>query len=283
MNDDELHSATGAYALHALPDDERRAFEEHLASCEACAREVAELQVSAARLAQPVAVVPPSSLWRRVQERIAVTPQAPYAPRTPSTAQVTQVPGVPSSAAVAAARQDLPVSPAAEEHRPAEGARSVGPRLLRLALAACMALVVALGGVAAWQYQAAERARSQLAVAEDRYAGVSDVLAASDVELHTQQLANGGTGTIAVSRSQDAAVFFATGVPALPVGQTYALWFDEDGTYRPAGLVGRSGAQDMQMLNGPVAGATAVGITVEPAGGSSQPTTPPLGTINIPV
>ncbi|MFI2453931.1 anti-sigma factor domain-containing protein [Streptomyces sp. NPDC019539] len=266
-NGDELHSGTGAYVLHALPEDERRAFEEHLAACAACAREVAELSESAARLAQPVTAVPPEHLRRRVQERIAVTPQAPYAQRVPREHPEAEVPHARS---------------AAGEPAPPRSRRSPVPRILQLALAACTALAVAFGGVAAWQYQAAEQARSQLHSAEERYAGVADVLAAPDVELHTQQLADGGTGTIAVSRSQDAAVFFATGVPPLPVGQTYALWFSEDGSYRPAGLVSGAEAQDMQMLYGPVSGATAVGITIEPVGGSAQPSGPPLGLIDIP-
>ncbi|MEU6705862.1 anti-sigma factor [Streptomyces wuyuanensis] len=266
-NGDELHADAGAYVLHALPEDERRAFEEHLASCASCAREVAALSDSAARLAQPVTAEPPDHLRRRVLERIAVTPQAPYAPRVPRERPEAEVPHA---------------RPAAGEPVPAPAPRSPVPRILQLALAACTALAVAFGGVAVWQYQAAEQARSQLHWAEDRYAGVADVLAAPDVELHTQQLADGGTGTIAVSRSQDAAVFFATGVPPLPVGQTYALWFTEDGSYRPAGLVSGAEAQDMQMLNGPVSGATAVGITIEPVGGSSQPTGPPLGLIDIP-
>ncbi|MCZ7457260.1 anti-sigma factor [Streptomyces sp. WMMC940] len=267
-NGDELHSAAGAYVLHALPEDERRAFEDHLASCAVCAREIADLSDSAARLAQPVTAEPPEHLRRRVLERIAVTPQAPYAPRVPREQPEEEVPQARA---------------AAGEPAPFGTGRSPVPRILQLALAACAALAVAFGGVAAWQYQAAEQARSQLHWAEERYAGVADVLAAPDVELHTQQLADGGTGTVAVSRSQDAAVFFATGVPPLPVGQTYALWFSEDGSYRPAGLVSGAEAQDMQMLNGPVSGATAVGITIEPVGGSLQPTSPPLGMIDIPV
>ncbi|MFB6625363.1 anti-sigma factor domain-containing protein, partial [Streptomyces sp. NPDC056374] len=36
-----------------------------------------------------------------------------------------------------------------------------------------------------------------------------------------------------------------------------------------------------QVLDGPLGNAVAVGITVEPAGGSEQPTTEPLGIIPI--
>ena len=50
MSTAELHTLTGAYALHALPEDERVAFERHLGACEACAQEVRELSATAARL-----------------------------------------------------------------------------------------------------------------------------------------------------------------------------------------------------------------------------------------
>ena len=43
MDTDSIHDLSAAYALDALDDDERRAFEEHLAGCERCREEVAAL------------------------------------------------------------------------------------------------------------------------------------------------------------------------------------------------------------------------------------------------
>lgn len=40
--------------------------------------------------------------------------------------------------------------------------------------------------------------------------------------------------------------------------------------------------QEIRMPDGPVAEATAVGITVRPVGGSSQPATEPVGLIDMP-
>ena len=48
--------AVGAYLLDVLPQDERAAFEAHLAECEVCRHDVAELQVAADAL--PVSVPP---------------------------------------------------------------------------------------------------------------------------------------------------------------------------------------------------------------------------------
>ena len=57
----------GSYVLRALPDDEHERFEAHLATCEECQREVADLQVAADTL--PLAAVqvgPPPELRDRI-------------------------------------------------------------------------------------------------------------------------------------------------------------------------------------------------------------------------
>ena len=57
----------GSYVLRAMPDDEHERFEAHLATCEECRREVADLQVAADTL--PLAAVqvgPPPELRDRI-------------------------------------------------------------------------------------------------------------------------------------------------------------------------------------------------------------------------
>ncbi|MBF8190545.1 anti-sigma factor, partial [Nonomuraea sp. K274] len=61
MND-ELHTLSGAYAVHALPYAERVLFEEHLLACRGCGDEVWRLREAAARLAESVAEPPPALL-----------------------------------------------------------------------------------------------------------------------------------------------------------------------------------------------------------------------------
>ena len=57
----------GSYVLRALPDDEHERFEAHLATCEDCRREVAELQVAADTLPlAAVQVAPPPELRDRI-------------------------------------------------------------------------------------------------------------------------------------------------------------------------------------------------------------------------
>ncbi|MER5460487.1 hypothetical protein ABT010_07290 [Streptomyces sp. NPDC002668] len=50
----------------------------------------------------------------------------------------------------------------------------------------------------------------------------------------------------------------------------------------PAGLLSPDAGRQLALLEGPVAEAKAVAFTVEPAGGSPQPTTVPLGSVGLP-
>jgi anti-sigma factor RsiW len=67
----EPHVLTGAYAAHALSDVERAAFQRHLETCPACAREVRELRATLARLGSATATAPPAGLWDRVRVEAA--------------------------------------------------------------------------------------------------------------------------------------------------------------------------------------------------------------------
>lgn len=78
---DDLHHLAAAYALNALDDAERQAFENHYPSCEICAQEVVEFQETAALLADAEAVAPPAGLDARVMAEIARTRQV--SPRVP--------------------------------------------------------------------------------------------------------------------------------------------------------------------------------------------------------
>jgi anti-sigma-K factor RskA len=51
MTNDDLHDLTAAYALDALDEDDRRAFEEHLGDCDDCRTELASLGETVGALA----------------------------------------------------------------------------------------------------------------------------------------------------------------------------------------------------------------------------------------
>ncbi|WP_406393160.1 anti-sigma factor domain-containing protein [Streptomyces sp. NBC_00887] len=261
MSHVDPHESSGAYALHALTEDERLDFERHLEWCESCSREVAELQATVALLGRATAVTPPAALREEVLRKVADTPQ-----ETRETPGPHEVPGP----------QEVPLPQA-------DGtARSQARQLPRLALAASVVAVLAAVGVATWQYREAEDARAATQRAQERQDSVARVLTAPDVQVETQELRGGGTATVAVSRSEDAATLAVSGLPQLPADKVYEAWFVEDGTPVPAGLLSRNPGRQLSLLEGSVDDATAVALSVEPAGGSPQPTTVPFGSVDLP-
>ncbi|QKW10465.1 anti-sigma factor [Streptomyces sp. NA04227] len=249
MSTADLHTLTGAYALHALDDDEYAAFERHLADCEACAQEVRELRATAGRLGMAVSLVPPPAMRERVLDAATKVRQAP-----PVTVGVQ-----PSALRVAR-----------------------GQRLLRYALAASLAAAASLGGVAVWQYDRAEEAQNESARARDDAQSVAAVLGAPDATARSARLAGGAGVTVVVSRERDRAVFAADGLPRPEGGRVYQLWFDDGGRMRPAGLLDANGNARPVLMDGRIGSATGMGITVEPAGGSPQPTSRPVAVMQLP-
>ncbi|MEU7064656.1 anti-sigma factor [Streptomyces sp. NPDC046161] len=142
-------------------------------------------------------------------------------------------------------------------------------RALPLALAACLAGATALGAATLWQREQAREA--DRAVHDLRE--LTGVLTAPDARTVTGRSVSGARAAVVVSAARDRAAFLGAGLPAAPDGKTYQLWFADDGVMRPAGLVDGGGAT---LMSGPVGRATAVGLTLEPAGGSAQPTSRPL-------
>lgn len=255
MSDAGLHTLTGAYALHALPGSERRAFERHLGDCGACALEVRELSETATRLGLAVSAAPPRELRERVLREIATV------------------------------RQEPP--PGGRRTRTGPADRVGAGRIRRwpaFALAASLAAAAGLGGVAAWQNQEARDARQEARAAQERSERLAQVLAAPDARSRSGTMRNGARGTVVVSESQDRAVFLASGLAEPPSGKVYQLWFDDDGTMRPAGLMPTKGNASTYaaLLDGPVDDATGMGVTVEPTGGSTRPTSAPLALMPLP-
>ncbi|RAG87333.1 anti-sigma factor [Streptacidiphilus pinicola] len=269
MTGADLHTLAGAYALGALDDAERDAFERHLADCESCAVEVAEFRATGARLALAASLTPPPELKRQVLAHIAeIRQDAPEVEPVPS-AEAEAGAGAGAGAGVEAG---LPASRVRTESSRAR-------RAARFALAASVAAAVGLGGVAVWQYDRAQNAHHQAQQAQADAARIAAVLAAPDAHAVVGAVggpAQGARATVVSSHSQDRAVFLTAGLPELPHGQTYQLWFDDAGVMRPAGLVAPGATDQTVLLRGPIARASGMGITVEPAGGSLHPTSAPI-------
>ncbi|MFJ5829115.1 anti-sigma factor domain-containing protein [Streptomyces sp. NPDC093089] len=242
----DAHTLAAPYALGALDPGERAAFEDHLRTCEACRQEAAEFEATAARLAAAVSQVPPAAAKAQVMAAIDGVRQLP--PRVPT-----------------------PVAPPALRE-------VLRRRALPLALAAVVAAAV-LGGVAVWQTQNVQELEQQARQAQQELDAVGSVLAAPDAQTVHGKAANGALTTVVSSEQQNKAVFTAANLPAPGTGKTYQLWLDHDGTMSPAGLIDHDGTV---VLTGNPADAGAVGLTLEPTGGSPQPTTTPLMLMALP-
>jgi anti-sigma-K factor RskA len=240
----ELHLLSGSYALDALTDDERSDFEKHLARCSSCAEEVRGLRETAARLAMATAVTPPPEMRARVLAAAPRTRQLPPPGRNPL--------------AMAGGRSRL-------RRRPLSRA---GLTAGVLTLAAAVAFLVVTQFSTNQQLQQARASNSAIAA----------VLAAPDARIEALPAAKGGTATAVMSLREQEAVVTTAGLPALPGTRVYQLWvMTSAGAARSAGLLTiTSSGSTAPALAGGVLPGDRLGITVEPAGGTPQPTTTPV-------
>src|SRR6202034_772699 len=87
----------------------------------------------------------------------------------------------------------------------------------------------------------------------------------------------GGTATVVFSRASHKMIFTTAGLPPLPASKVYELWLLTPGSARAAGLLpSPSGGRSAPLLASGLAAGDKAGVTVEPAGGTSQPTTTPI-------
>lgn len=236
----DIHSLSGAFALDAVDDIERAAFERHMRECPSCALEVLELRETVSRLSDSVAAEPPPGLRDSVLSAVSRTPQAP--------------PGRPVSS-----------SPSS-----VQGWR-------RFAAAAVAAGVVAAGiGVGTWTVadRNVDEARRATAAADARAEQVERVLSAADARLFKGTATAGGTVNVTVSRSLDAAVAALEGLPDPGEGRIYQLWMIPEGeasvVARSVGEVPSATAPTAHLVR--VGDANRFGVTIEPEGGSLHPT-----------
>lgn len=248
---DDVHALVGAYAVDALDTDERARFEAHLAQCADCREEVASLQETAAMLGTDD-VAPPVALRDQVLSGISmIRPLPPLGDETPGGAPVDL-----------ATRRRRP--------RPFSGSR------LTLLVAASVVLLAAVGGLLLrpWTDDTTGGAGSDLTAAER-------VLAADDATTLEKKFPDGSQAILTVSRSEAGAVIRTVDMAHAPEGKDYQLWFlTPAGEFQSAGLMPDI-SDATKLLDGDASRATGVGITVEPDGGSPQPTTDPIAVFNL--
>ena len=110
-------------------------------------------------------------------------------------------------------------------------------------------------------------------------AEIAELLSAPDALVASAATSAGGTATVVASWRAAAMVFTSVGLPVLPPTSVYELWFIGSAGVRPAGLVPSpdpDGLASVLVLASGLSPDDAVGVTVEPAGGTTAPTTTPI-------
>jgi anti-sigma-K factor RskA len=154
----------------------------------------------------------------------------------------------------------------ARQERPAQSVVVLRPkralRLTAIAAAAAVAAAIGLGVWAASLSSSLDAERSALA----EQARAAAILA-DDESTRTPM---GERGELVRSPEGDA-VMVVRNLPAAPEGQTYEAWVIDSGGPVPAGLF-EGGGQEIVLLEERVAEGSMVAVTLEPRGGSQQPT-----------
>jgi anti-sigma-K factor RskA len=239
-----LHDLADAYALDALDDADRERFERHLRTCPACADDVRRYTEVATALAMAVAAEPPPALRERVLAAATVTRQAP--------------------------------PPVLAPRRRAAATRS--PWMPRLAIGLAAAGVAAAAVLAVVQVSTQDRLNTVRAQNE----AIAALLAAPDARFTSARSTVGGTAAVVLSASERKLVFISSGLPSLPASEVYQLWLIGPVKARSAGLLSQANGKTSPVLAAGVALDDKVGVTVEPAGGTSSPTTTPILAMTLP-
>lgn len=259
MTHEELRELAGAYTIDALPEEERRAVEAHLAGCSACVAEIGSYAAVVELLARDVAPqVPPAALRERILKQVPRSQDTkgagPHQVRPPRSV-------VPAwfLAAAAAAFVAVGLYAVALNSRMADLQRDYRDAIVRAEAAAADA--------ERWRLRAAAVPRT------------TDVLASSDVvkiDLAGQPPASGARARAFWSRSRGL-VFAAAGLPPPVSGKVYQVWMvTRDGAIS-AGLLVVDGQGSYSLLartDPEVAPPVAIAVTLEPAGGVPSPTGP---------
>lgn len=240
-----------AHALDAVDDDERAAYERALDASPELRDEAdryAEAAAQLAALAEPVE--PPPALKQRLMSRLDELPQ--------------QSTDAPASAAPAPEPAPQPAPGPAERAARRRWFQRPGA-ILAGAAAAILLIAGAIVGVN-WPGPNGWGAQREMAA----------IASAPDVQSTTHEVAGGGEVTLFWSADEGRSAVVVEGLPDVGADETYELWYIDDSGAASAGTFDVRGEETWRVLDGQFAPGVAVGVTVEPAGGSPQPTTEPI-------
>jgi anti-sigma-K factor RskA len=274
----------GAYALHALGAEDAADYEAHLGASEQARIEAAELSDTAVALGLAVAPVQPSAgLKASLMARLAATPQ--LAP-LPAAQQVQAQVQAQATDAPAPHTEPAPIPTAPERTAPertAPGRTAPGrtaadrarlrwfQRPVGILAAAAAAVVLFAGGTFVGQSLESDQFE------QDQAAGLVQITAAADTQRASATTADGQEATLIWSEERGLSALLVDDLPALSADQDYQLWYIGGSGAVPAGTFDSSGSGTVwRVLDGSLTAGDTIGVTVEPKGGSEQPTSDPI-------
>ena len=129
------------------------------------------------------------------------------------------------------------------------------------------------------------QAQHQLSQAQAQLQAITAVQTATDAKVINKRTSVGGTVTVTSSASKRQMVLTTSGLPPLPAGKVYQLWLigRPPNKIRSEGLLAtpHNGHTGPVLVSGVLAGDT-FGVTVEPEGGTIQPTVTPIVGVPLP-
>ena len=241
------HTLAGAYALDALGEADRENFERHLLRCEACRAEAASLRDAAGWLAEPATAAPPSRLRGQVLAEATRTRQQP--------------------------------PPVRVTERVRRSWHGIGWRAPRLAVAIAgvgMLLALALGTLLI-------NTQHQLRVQEAHTREIAAIMNAPDADIMTVHARTHGSATVVMSHAAHALVLTTARLPALPSTECYQVWLMGTHRTKSAGrLPPPKQGMTAPMIVAGLATGDMMGVTVEPAAGSTSPSSTPVLMLALP-
>jgi anti-sigma-K factor RskA len=242
---EQAEELLGAYAVDALTADEAASFAAHIAGCSEHAAKAAELRATASLLAETAPPqAPPPALRGRLLEAVASEPQD----------------------AAAATITPMAAGPRRREVNKASSGR--GGWFTPNAWTAIAAGVAALAiGVGAWA----------LSVSNDSDA--QQFASAATAVRDLNDASGERVGTVVYFGEDEQAAVFIDDLPDAGEGMSYQMWAIEGGQPVSVAVMdeGTSG-EVISVVDVDEASAEVLAITVEPAGGSDQPTSEPVFT-----
>lgn len=239
VNHSEFEQLAAGWVLGALEPEDELTFRRHLATCERCEQNVRELEAVAGDLAYAApSLDPPPHVWASIRAEVEAT---------------------------ARPAQVRPLRPRT---------RSAWP--LRLAAAACLVVLLALGAWNVSLRDANDNYRQRVAALEQVTGLVND----PTTRVITLRGQAGARVTVLASSGQDRGVLLVEGLRPPPLGKVYELWGVPQGIIADAqkATVFLAGGRARPLeFSVPIQPTTVFAVTVEQGPlGSEKPTSPPI-------